>query len=875
MSSDEEKSIHNGTLCDVKGVEKLVSATDLKELVCVVVDTISTDAGREVHAKLHVAYKTFAKSTTVEGKLTDGTKLDFFNKTRTAVSVVVADLMEVLSFGAKESAAVAKLISAGAASERVGYMKSPPGINMSQLLSRARDALRDRTGPNTQAANTNKNRSSTEFWSADESRHKTVYRQRAESAELSESDMDEENDADTEMDVFDAEARDMAPQLAIEEEEISQKERRRSLEMIAKVQVPGGQFNGTEDKRSVRKMLRWIKQESEDKCLSPLETYFLIRACFKERQTRGLARAQMKNQKEVQKVVIHNISQLLAMFAPTLQQERNRLRRAHIQFRPKFGESLQETLVRYDELVDELDDFDIILTEMDKISVFTGSLKDEDRLLAVTVQEHSKNATFSSFKSRLFVHSQVKQQQPHPGPRRFENGKNPVDSSKDEGQKGENPKMEGKQPQNKKPQYQRPRKSEANNVDQQEENEDEDYQATNNFGGSSSEAELNLVEIGIAPEDYDYVKIPVPTENNNKTASHYSNNNCRYSKQEELKRSEVNQASIANEGPKAAMLELMTHGQLIEALVDSGATKSLVSVEFMRKLAQGKIIDGAKYAECSPMRITYADGRTIHVQHSVMLPVKVKIEDEWKPFTLRFLLLPKLQRGILLGRDAMDTLGIHLTFSKAPVETKLPKEDERPREKRETEFCMVMECNGETAIVDSSQKDPILIEISGEDLDHTEKTLMYNDGSQQEEHPILHACRTILQNEKDSYEKRSWFETSDEQLEQCATRLLRKLRDTGWMDISEGYRIRIVEMSGQDKKDTEKQQFRFEVNWSVDLEAVKNKRPWNSQSSIDRLSDTQKAEWRKQIDGYVEQKWWIESQDRNFRSPAATVVAKH
>jgi hypothetical protein len=872
MSSDEEKSIQIGTLCDVKGVEKSVSATDLKELVCVVVDTISTDAGREVHAKLHVAYKTFAKSTTVEGKLTDGTKLEFFNRTRTAVSAVVTDLMEVLSFGVKESTAVAKLISAGAASERVGYMKSPPGINMSQLLSKARDALRDRTGPNTQAANTNKNRSSTEFWSADESRPKAFHRRRAVSAELSDSDMDEENDADTEMDVFDAEARDMAPQLAFEEEEISQKERRRSLELIAKVQVPGGQFNGTEDKRSVRKMLRWIKQESEDKCLTPLETYFLLRACFKERQTRGLARAQMKNQNEVQKVVVQNISQLLAMFAPTLQQERNRLRRAHIQFRPKFGESLQETLVRYDELVEELDDFDIILTEMDKISVFTGSLKDEDRLLAVTVQEHSKNATFMSFKSRLFVHSQVKQQQQYPAPRRFENGKNTGDSSKDDGQKGDNPKMEGKQPQNRRPQYQRPKKTEANNVDQQEEHEEEDYQATDNVGGSSSEAELNLVEIGIAPEDYDYVRIPITTENNKKTPSHYSKNNCRtYSTQEEEKRSEVYQASIANEGPKAAMLEFVTHGKLIEALVDSGATKSLVSVEFMRKLAQGKIIDGAKYAECEPLRITYADGRTINVKHSVTLPVKVKIENEWKMFTLRFLLLPKLQRGILLGRDAMDTLGIQLTFRRRPVETKQPKEEKRLREERETEFCMVMECNGETAIVDSSQKDPILIEISGEDLDHTEKTLMYNDGSQQEEHPILHACRTILDNGKDSYEKRSWTEINDEQLEQCAIRLLRKLRDTGWMEISEGYRIRIVEMGKQDKKDTAKQQFRFEVNWSVDLESVKDKRPWNSQSSIDRLSDTQQTEWRKQIDGYVEQKWWIESQDRNSRSPAATV----
>ena len=50
MSDDDKKSNHSGTLRDVKSVKKLVNATDLRELACIVVDTISTNTLREVHA---------------------------------------------------------------------------------------------------------------------------------------------------------------------------------------------------------------------------------------------------------------------------------------------------------------------------------------------------------------------------------------------------------------------------------------------------------------------------------------------------------------------------------------------------------------------------------------------------------------------------------------------------------------------------------------------------------------------------------------------------------------------------------------------------------------------------------------------------------
>jgi hypothetical protein len=43
--------------------------------------------------------------------------------------------MEPLSFGQEEAKAVAKLIAAGPASEKVEYMKSPRGLDMNELLT--------------------------------------------------------------------------------------------------------------------------------------------------------------------------------------------------------------------------------------------------------------------------------------------------------------------------------------------------------------------------------------------------------------------------------------------------------------------------------------------------------------------------------------------------------------------------------------------------------------------------------------------------------------------------------------------------------------------------------------------------------------------
>jgi hypothetical protein len=61
-------------------------------------------------------------------------KIDNHHKKRTQVQSDVQDRVESLSFAQKQAEAVAKLIAAGAASEMVGYMKSPSGVNMQEFL---------------------------------------------------------------------------------------------------------------------------------------------------------------------------------------------------------------------------------------------------------------------------------------------------------------------------------------------------------------------------------------------------------------------------------------------------------------------------------------------------------------------------------------------------------------------------------------------------------------------------------------------------------------------------------------------------------------------------------------------------------------------
>ncbi|NDD92714.1 hypothetical protein EBZ37_11565, partial [bacterium] len=165
-NKQEEKIRTYGTLCDATEVEEPMSSSEVKDEVCAIVEEMTSGVGREVHAKLHAMYKKFARSTPAESKLTENNKLEVFNQVRARVLQIVQGTMEALSFGPLEAEAVAKLISAGAASEKVGYTKSPAGVNMSNLLSSAKEALTDRqAGPKERTVNT-KNRTSTEFWSA-------------------------------------------------------------------------------------------------------------------------------------------------------------------------------------------------------------------------------------------------------------------------------------------------------------------------------------------------------------------------------------------------------------------------------------------------------------------------------------------------------------------------------------------------------------------------------------------------------------------------------------------------------------------------------------------------------------------------------------
>jgi hypothetical protein len=91
------------------------------------------------------------------------------------------------------------------------------------------------------------------------------------------------------------------------------------------------------------------------------------------------------------------------------------------------------------------------------------------------------------------------------------------------------------------------------------------------------------------------------------------------------------------------------------------------------------------------------------------------------------------------------------------------------------------------------------------------------------------------------------------------------------MGMAESYKIRIAELVNGDKKDTKDQKYRFEVTWAVNVENCEKRWPWNSQNSIDRLTEGQKEEWKKQLQGYVEQEWWLKDAQGEYETPAATV----
>ena len=137
MSSDKEteKSSTFGTLCDVDEVDQPMSASQMKDLVCAIVEEITSGARRDVHAKLHAVYKKFAKSTPVEGKLTDSNKLEVFNQTRSRVQNLVMEVMESLSF--RNTEVSKRLVNGGVEKEPFEYFTALMGS--SQLNHQKQD----------------------------------------------------------------------------------------------------------------------------------------------------------------------------------------------------------------------------------------------------------------------------------------------------------------------------------------------------------------------------------------------------------------------------------------------------------------------------------------------------------------------------------------------------------------------------------------------------------------------------------------------------------------------------------------------------------------------------------------------------------------
>jgi hypothetical protein len=261
------------------------------------------------------------------------------------------------------------------------------------------------------------------------------------------------------------------------------------------------------------------------------------------------------------------------------------------------------------------------------------SLGDEDRLLAVTVQENCKGHSFEQFKRRLITYSQNKFNKQFSGNRRNESTVNQVEQPKGDATKLDSNKEPQKAPRqndnNQKGSFQKrwhPKKNEANVV---EEEEEEELSGSENHSDATSDAELNLVDIGIAPEDRDYIRVPKLCTNEN--ATHYSEKSC----------VELNNVQLDNSGPKAALLRIRINGKEVETLVDSGATRSLVDIQFMKELAQGKIIPGARAAEISPVKITYADGRRTQIKNAIEIPLQVDCGGESREFRVQFLLLPR------------------------------------------------------------------------------------------------------------------------------------------------------------------------------------------------------------------------------------------
>ena len=288
--------------------------------------------------------------------------------------------------------------------------------------------------------------------------------------------------------------------------------------------------------------------------------------------------------------------------------------------------------------------------------------------------------------------------------------------------------------------------------------------------------------------------------------------------------STINNISIPVYDDQLPHLEVQLGSQAdtsIPILLDTGASDSFIDEELLRSIPGAhKSIPGRRAL------VTFADGSTSSSHGQVELEVRFQQEDTPRTELIKFWVLPRLHRKVLLGRSGLSQIGLSLGYHQPLVSSAITPTS--PPE------------------IGQLEAQSVLDEIENHKRD--ELDLLYTSPSEPE---FVRKINEFLQ----TISTPRTEQLTSASITRLSKALLAHLTNLGWFDIAEGYQLCIQPCDPSELRDTSSQTFKFVVRWTV-KDPDPSVLPWNSIHLIKKLTKEEYSEWSSGIQSHIKTGWY-------------------
>ena len=601
------------------------------------------------------------------------------------------------------------------------------------------------------------------------------------------------------------------PELTPQSGTISQQDRRQAAKFAKDFKLKS-EYRGTTDTRSIRSVLRQLKQIAETNAFGALEYQFLLNSSITERIRKAVPDIVCHTFEALEESLYRRVQQLMKLYGSAPGADRLLAKHAYSTFRQRDNEKLPACIERFEEIVADLHSLNVYEDENSQALQFIEGLNNTLRSFATSIYL-SGQEDFPSVRNRLLAAERM------------------------EGRREQRTATPPRQRPNK---WQRPQDKDAKPTEKETKNYEKEERAPtqerkpvtcNICGGNHYASECKRNQKQNEPFDRtkkghsfapNAIKPPVKDAHSVEIEIHATE--LRSDIKPEVAVTEMTPPEITDVATPMTLQCRIADSDPIDALIDTGATCALISNSFANTIAPVN-----KYPRCDGQlyKIHFANTTVEQRCQTATLPLTVISKGQIQASKdIPFLIVEGLRRPILLGRSALCEIGITLRFAN----------NEKPQDKAPTKIDV------EACAVSANQEFFVPDDEAFQDQLYRQPTQV-DSGLEREVRDLLDKKASGIVPSVDNEPSTS--------IKKC----LDVICDAGWLQFADRYSIRLQRLKTSDVVDSPGQEYSFVVRWTLTSDEALHK-PWNSQRLISGLDQNHKEEWDEHVNDFQEKHWW-------------------